>query len=191
MPDASDSNRLIMPLGGRGEKILAQNLSEGEKIHVKLQGNNGQALVLTNKRLYIVKWGWLAGNTFGGRCIGYEYRNITALEANKHVMTHMVQVLTPATQHQKLHTIGGRDKGTNVAESDFAVSYSGSKVVPLFQEAVNLGRRIISQAHEREAHPVNQDDDSIDKLERLANLKERGLITEQEYTAKKRQLLGL
>ena len=187
---ADEKPNLVMPLKGQGEKILSENLSEDEEVFVKLQGNNGQALVLTSKRLYIVKWGWMAGSTFGGKCIGYEYRNITALEANKHVVTYIIQVLTPATQHQKLSTMGGRDKGTNVTESDFAVSYNDKKVAPLFQEAVNLGRRIISKAHEEKAGSSAQDDD-ITKLERLAKLKEQGILTEQEFQAKKKQLLGL
>lgn len=185
----SETSELIMPLKGRGDKILQQNLSENEEVFVKLQGSNGQALVLTDKRLFIVKWGWLAGSTFGGKCIGYEYRNITALEAHKHLVTHVVQVLTPATQHQKLSNYGGRDKGTNVTESDFAISYSDKKLVPLFQQAVNLGRELISKAHESGASKSSGDD--IDKLERLAKLKEQGVITEQEFAAKKKQILGL
>jgi len=187
----TDSNHLIMPLKGRGDKILKQNLTEGEKILVKLQGNNGQALVMTNKRLYIVKWGFVAGNTFGGKCIGYEYKNITALEINKHFLNHVFQVLTPATQHQKLQTIGGRDKGNNVTESDFAVSYSGNKVIPLFQEAVNKGRQIINKVHEAGSNTVSTTHDSIGQLERLAELKERGILTEEEFNAKKKQILGI
>jgi len=31
----------------------------------------------------------------------------------------------------------------------------------------------------------------LDQLEKLADLKARGIITEQEFAAKKRQLLGL
>lgn len=182
---------LVMPLSGRGEKIVNQNMSEDEKILVKLQGNNGQALVMTNKRLYIVKWGFVAGNTFGGKCVGYEYKNVTALEINKHMVNHIFQVLTPATQHQKLQTIGGREKGTNATESDFAITYSNSKVVPLFQVAVNKGRQIIEKAHETSGSQTAADDGGLQQLERLAELKDKGILTNEEFQAKKKQILGL
>ena len=77
---AAKTPRLIMPLHKRGEKLLTDNLSQDETVLVKLPGQFGQGLVMTNKRLYIVKWGFQAGSTFGGKCIAYEYRNITALE---------------------------------------------------------------------------------------------------------------
>lgn len=34
-------------------------------------------------------------------------------------------------------------------------------------------------------------DDSMDQLERLAKLKDQGIVTQEEFDAKKRQLLGL
>jgi len=36
-----------------------------------------------------------------------------------------------------------------------------------------------------------QEDDYVAELERLAELKEKGIITEEEFAAKKKQLLGL
>lgn len=36
-----------------------------------------------------------------------------------------------------------------------------------------------------------QEEDYIEELERLADLKEKGIITEEEFESKKKQLLGL
>ena len=68
----TDTSQYIFPLKGRGDKILRQNLSENEQVYVKLQGDFGQALALTNKQLYIIKTGFQTGQTFGGKCIAYE-----------------------------------------------------------------------------------------------------------------------
>lgn len=186
----SGAKDLIQPLGGRGERLLAANLMDGEEVYAKLPGNGGQALVLTNKRLYIVKWGFMAGQTFGGKCIAYEYRNITALEIKKHLLTSLVQVLTPATRdNNRLSYWNTRSKDQNNArESDSAVTFNASSV-PAFQEAVNLGRHIISQMHEG-VHSARQED-SLDKLEKLATLRQKGVITEVEFQTKKKQLLEL
>ena len=190
MTDAND-NSLIMPLKGRGDKILKDNLPDGEEVLVKLQGNFGQALVLTKNHLYIVKWGIQAGQTFGGKCIAYEHRNITAIEIRKHMTTRLVSVLTPATQdNNKLSYWGGSGKGNNAIQSDSAVTYSDKKLDAAFQSAVNLCRQLVSKAHNHNGGGSGQDD-SLDKLERLAKLKERGVTTEQEFAVKKKQLLGL
>lgn len=190
-PATRDSKKqmLIMPLKGRGEKILADNLSPDEKVMVKLQGQFGQALVMTNKRLYIVKWGMQAGSTFGGKCIAYEYRNITAIEIRKHAMSRFVQILTPATQDRKLSYWASSDKPESAIASDFAITYE-SKKDPLFQEAVNTARRVMEKLHEG-AHQSVAADNSLDQLEKLAELKQKGILTEEEFQVKKKQLLGL
>lgn|SRR5487761_1106598 len=185
-----DRADLIMPLKDRGEKLLNQNLSNDENVLVKLQGEFGQALVLTNKRLYVVKWGMQANQTFGGKCIAYEYRNITALEIRKKMVTRYVQILTPATQSNISTSVWDKDiNGNNATASDSVVTYNNDKKKDaLFQEAINLGRQFMNQAHVATASTQT---DEVDKLERLAKLKERGLITQEEYQAKKRQLLEL
>lgn len=191
-PDSTtpnDTSELIMPLKGRGEKILSQNLQPGEKVMVKLQGQFGQALVMTNKRLYIVKWGMQAGSTFGGKCIAYEYRNITAIEIRKHAMSRFVQILTPATQDRKLSYWASSNKPESAIASDFAVTYE-SKKDPAFQEAVNTARRVMEKLHEGAHHSVAADD-SIDQLEKLAALRQKGILTDEEFQAKKKQILGL
>jgi hypothetical protein len=190
--DSIDTTNLLMPLKDRGDKILANNLSSDEKILVKLQGEFGQALVLTDKRLYVVKWGMQTNQTFGGKCTAYEYRNITAIEIRKKMITRYVQILTPATQSNIGISVWDKDKnGNNAMASDSVVTYnSDKKKDALFQEAVNLGRRLISQAHATGATVLSQDD-SLDKIERLAKLKEQGAITQDEFDKKKAQLLDL
>lgn len=41
------------------------------------------------------------------------------------------------------------------------------------------------------AQPAPQQDDSVAQLQQLAQLKEQGILTEQEFAAKKQQILGL
>jgi ribosomal protein L12E/L44/L45/RPP1/RPP2 len=41
------------------------------------------------------------------------------------------------------------------------------------------------------AAPAEPEESYLDELERLANLRERGIITEEEFEAKKKQLLGV
>jgi len=189
--DQNIASKLVMPLKDRGEKIFSENVSSDERVLVKLQGDSGQALVMTDKRLYVIKWGFMANQTFGGKSTAYEYKMINALEFKKKLSNRYIQVLTAATQANVAISIWDRDKdGGNAKASDSVVTYIGDKKKDIqFQAAVNLGRQLISQAHG--ATSTSPQDDSLAKLEQLASLKERGIITEQEFQAKKQQLLGL
>jgi hypothetical protein len=41
------------------------------------------------------------------------------------------------------------------------------------------------------ASPASTSDDSIDQLKQLAELKDQGVLTQDEFDAKKKQILGL
>jgi hypothetical protein len=83
----------------KGEKLLAANKRADEDVVVKLLGNFGQAIVITTKRVYIIKWGFMTGNTFGGKCIAFELRSITGLQIEMSFLSPgILKVLTPATQ---------------------------------------------------------------------------------------------
>lgn len=179
---------LVMPLKGRGDKIVAENISSEENVLVKLQGDFGQALVMTNKRLYIVKWGFQTGSTFGGKCIAYEYKNISAIESRKHMTTRLLQVLTPATQDRNLSYWGERGKGNNAIESDSAITYP-KKLDTQFQKAIEVARRVTEKAHAGTSNGSGLSD--VEQLEKLAELKDKGVLTDEEFQAKKKQLLGL
>jgi hypothetical protein len=178
-------DNLITDLGKLGEKLLAQNLQTGEQVQAKLKGDFGQGFVVTNKRVLVIKYGFQSGSTFGGKCVSYAYSNITGLHINKQALKAMVQVLTPATQaNVKLSYWGSRGSQNNAVESDYAVTFSSASM-PLFQEAVRLAREQMDSSN------GNGATDGLDQLEKLADLKAKGIITEQEFAAKKRQLLGL
>ncbi len=179
------NQNLITDLGKRGEKLLAQNLEAGEQVQAKLKGDFGQGFVVTNKRVLVIKYGFQSGSTFGGKCISYVYSNITGLHINKQALKAMVQVLTPATQaNVKLSYWGSRGSQNNAVESDYAVTFSSASV-PLFQEAVRLAREHMDSGSNNSATS------DLDQLEKLADLKTKGIISEQEFAAKKQQLLGL
>jgi len=170
--------------GDRGEKILKENIvNNEEKIFVKLQGSFGEGLVITDKRLYVLKWGFMTGNLIGGRCNVFEFGNITGIEIKKG-WTGTFEVLTPATQNTQ-KSYWGKDNNSAI-KSDNIVTFQQDKF-NLFQEATKIGREMISNFHSKGS--VKTTDYS--ELEKLAELKEKGIITQEEFNAKKKSILGL
>lgn len=47
------------------------------------------------------------------------------------------------------------------------------------------------QAQQQAAIPVNDTDDQIAQLQKLADLQQQGILTPEEFAAKKAQILGL
>ena len=60
----------------------------------------------------------------------------------------------------------------------------------IFEEAKNIIENKISKIKDSKTNN-SSNYTNLDELEKLANLKEKGIITEEEFVAKKKQLLGL
>ncbi|MFA6946902.1 MAG: hypothetical protein WC220_13485, partial [Pedobacter sp.] len=58
-------NNLIQPLGFRGKKLFEKNIKE-KNVLAKLKGTHGESVVLTDQRIYILKWGFMAGHLIEG-----------------------------------------------------------------------------------------------------------------------------
>ncbi len=177
---------LIDNLGGRGEKILKNNLQSGEALIAKLKGSFGEAFVVTDRNVYVAKWGFIAGQFFGGRCNCYPFQRIVGIEYKKNITTGTVEVLSAANQNIKGISYWGIG-GNSAIQSDNAVTFF-TKDFERFQEAVNRARKLIADEAGNAGRGGKGD---LDHLEKLAVLKEKGIITNEEFDAKKKMILGL
>jgi len=184
----NNHDNLIQKLDGRGEKILKENINQNEeKVFVKLQGSFGEGLVITDKRLYVLKWGWMTGNTLGGKCNAFDFNNITGLEIKKGLLTGTFEVLTPATQNTQKNYWGSGDK--SAIKSDNVITFQQNKF-NLFQDAIKIGRELINETYSK-GRRNSQEKSNYSELEKLAELKEKGIITQKEFEAKKKKILDL
>jgi len=179
----SEETFFIENLGKRGEKILAENLSEDEEIKAKIKGTHGEAFVITNKRLYVLKWGFVAGSMFGGRCNSFDFKNIVGIELNKGPLTGTVEIITPATQSTKANYWNNQS-----SKSDNIVTFTSNKF-GVFGETVKMGREMIEKSN-RHKVDYSKKENYLDEIERLAELKEKKVITEEEFQNKKKEILG-
>ncbi len=140
----NNNTSLIESLGSRGEKHLAANMQPSEKIVVKLKAPWGQAFVLTDRHIYIIKWGYMTGNTFGGRCTAFDYRNVVGIEIKKNLITGTLEVISAATQNANLGYWA--QKQSSAWKSNYAIPFTTQKF-NLFQQAVNIARGLINKSH--------------------------------------------
>lgn len=154
-------------LGRKEINELPQILAESETIDNIAQGtyNNGQGiLVSTNRRLVFVDKGLL----YGLKVEDFPLDKITTIQYETGLLLGEI----------KIHTSGNIAKIDNVEKA----------TARAFAEFV---RNKLSQPKETTATIINNQPDVYDQLEKLAKLKEQGILTQEEFDTQKKKLLNL
>lgn len=154
-------------LGRKEINELPQILAESETIDNIAQGtyNNGQGiLVSTNRRLVFVDKGLL----YGLKVEDFPLDKITTIQYETGLLLGEI----------KIHTSGNIAKIDNVEKA----------TARAFAEFV---RNKLSQPKETTAPIIKNQPDVYDQLEKLAKLKEQGILTQEEFDTQKKKLLNL
>jgi len=146
------------------------------------KGYNG-TIVLTDTAVIIkrgAKGFFLGGGSIrGDKTIPYS--SIVAVQYKKAGLT---------VGYLQLTLRGGSDAKAGITEAtkdENTVTFASKKTGELFWE---LKEFIEKKAHETQSGQ-SQSSNQLDDLEKLAQFKEKGIITEEEFAAKKKQILGL
>jgi hypothetical protein len=169
------------------EKRLNENLLPGEKVISQCVGASGQTLVLTGRKVLIIKSGLMAGSTFGAKVSSFDYRSISSVEVKMGPMSGAFQISGGGLQSRDVGYWGTGKQNAHKAPNMvpiFRQHYSD------FQKAANVIRSMATSA----AHPPPQSapvaPDPMEQLKKLGELKQAGVITAEEFEAKKAQLLA-
>lgn len=154
-------------LGRREIKALPSILWEDEKVEKLVQGLYGKGqgiLVATNKRLVFVDKGLL----YGLRVEDFPYDKISSIQYETGLFLAKVII----------YTSGNKAEISQVQKND----------AKNFGDYVRARITAVKEhAHESGPHK----DDVATQIEKLSELRERGILTEEEFAAKKKQLLGI
>ena len=154
-------------LGRKEINELPQILSENEKVNNIIQGtyNNGQGiLVSTNRRLVFIDKGLL----YGLKVEDFPLDKISSIQYETGLLLGKV----------KIHTSG------NIATIDNVEKSSARQ----FAEFV---RDFLSQPKEQQPVYIqtNSETTVLDQIEKLAKLKDNGILSEEEFAEQKKKLL--
>jgi hypothetical protein len=78
---------------------LAGLLDPQEIVQVKLKGVFKEALVCTDRRVLILKSGFMTGHVFGTNVFQSPYRNITSAQVNTHLFTGYFEISAGGVQN--------------------------------------------------------------------------------------------
>lgn len=182
---------LIEALSGGLKKALDSNIGPSEEIAVSLQGLRGEALVATDRKVYVLKAGYSSGAMFGGKCKAFPYGHISSVEFSCGLTQGRVQITAAGSVEQRGHSgKGALDAWADAHQAENVVNFHKGRKA-LFQEAANLIRERVDAAHNQPAVTAAVAVDEAEQIRKLKGLVEDGIITQEEFEAKKRQILGL
>ena len=150
-------------------KFLPEVLRESEKISYLTSGfheKNTWLITCTNERVIFLDKGMF----YGLKQKEIPLNKINSIEQKTGLIFGEISIYDGAS----------RTEVTNIMK----------KTVKPFIHAVN---NAIESFRNNAAKPIQQQagDDLVDQIEKLANLRDKGILTEEEFQAKKTQLMGL
>lgn len=181
-----DKASLISDLPGKLGKAFSDNIGSQEEVLVKLSPSSGEAIVVTSRRVLIIKAGNVTGaGFFGARAKSFSFQDIASVDLRVGVMGGHIQIAAAGTVE---HAEGGI---MNMVAAENAITFaSGYK--DTMRTVADLIRQKVEEA--KRPAPAVAATSTVDltaELERLGGLHAKGFITDVEFTAAKKKLLGL
>lgn len=205
------------PPNKAGGLIILQHCHEGEEPWFIFTAFGAGCMACFSDRLMIVKGGnmqgLMAGTMFGSRSTTFYYHDINALEFNKQFGGSVLEVLTASYQGTANHDFWrGSTKSRNANSGD---PHTLSNTLPCSNGEYTRARAEMSELRERIAAakrgnaaatmpavsatppilpspgaPAASSDDLVSRLAKLAELREAGILTDEEFAAAKARLLS-
>ena len=184
--EIKENDKLIEPLPDKLEQSLKEALQPDETIHIKIKGAFKEGLICTNKRVLILKTGFMTGQTFGSNTFQSPYGNISGVEVKYGLASGYFELNTGGMQNRPKN-YWSSDKKDDPAKAPNCISISGKERAKIFREACNFITLQINKPVQNTQVIV---EDIPSQIKKLADLQEAGILTEEEFKSKKTELLS-
>lgn len=162
-------------------------LVKGETIEVQLKGVWKEVLVCTDRRVIIIKSGFMTGHFFGSNVFQVPYANVAGCDVNFHLLTGYFELSTGGMQNtQKSYWGGSSAKSPNCVTLNTRVKPERFRQACSFimERVLQIRQPVVSVS----ATPVQEN--ASESLERIWKLKNDGAITQEEYETMKQRLVA-
>ena len=153
---------------------------------VKLRGVYKEALVCTGTRVIILKAGWMTGQWFGTDMFQCPYPNVAGAQVNFHILTGYFELSAGGMQNAPKN-FWSTNYSISPAKAPNCITIAGRVRADKFRKACAF---IMHMASGGASAGVQAGGDSINTLERLAKLRDAGVISAAEFEQKKAQILS-
>lgn len=168
-------------------------LNNDETIIIRLKGAYKEALICTNKRIIIIKTGFMTGQTFGSNIFQLPYKSIATAEVKYKMLSGYFEISAGGMQNTEKNfwsssSLNSPSKAPNCISLDSKIQAAK------FREACSVIMDMVHGLQKSQTDVSTQQDaseDLVSKIERLWALKEAGAISAEEFNAAKTKLISL
>ncbi len=178
---------LIEPLPKRLAKELKATLEEGEDVRVQLCGAFQQALVCTDSRVMLIKGGWMAGQLFGCNVFQLRYRSVSGVEVKYQLMTGFLEISSGGIQNMP-RNFWTRKENRSASSANNCISIYRNQAQKFRQACSFILKHVDAMQLGHGSAPAAPD--PVAQIGRLSELLSKGVISQDEFNAKKAELLA-
>lgn len=185
----------IEVLSKKSRQLLDQQLGTDERVAFCLVGLEDQTLVALDRRILVLKRGFMAGATFGSKITSFAYSDITGIEVRTGILRAWIELTTPSFQGRASPSLYASDQESNVYKLPNCLPLS-KRLLPTYQPYLDQlrerigGAKIQAQTQMLASSALGAAPSLTSELERLAQLREAGHLSDAEYEQAKRKLLA-
>ena len=181
---------LIMDIPSSLEVSLRELLAPDEVVEVRIKGAAKEVLACTDRRVIILKTGFMAGSMFGTKLFQVPYRNISGVDVNFGLMFGVFEIVTGGNQFTRKSAWRAHGSDANASEAPNSVALNSRDQADLFRQACS---HIVARIEGRQGGsglPTPPVVSVADELRKLADLRKDGVLTSEEFEAQKLALIG-
>ncbi|MGF1275546.1 PH domain-containing protein [Acetobacter pasteurianus] len=167
-------------------------LNNDEKIIIRLKGAYKEALICTNKRIIIIKTGFMTGQTFGSNTFQLPYKSIATAEVKYKMLSGYFEISAGGMQNTEKKFWSSNSSNSPVKAPN-CISLDSKIQASKFREACSVIMDMVHGLQKSRTEASTQPDaseDLVSKIERLWALKEAGAISTEEFNAAKAKLIS-
>ncbi|MDD5922532.1 MAG: SHOCT domain-containing protein [Eubacteriales bacterium] len=168
-------------------------IPRNEHILAALKGTFKEYLICTDKSVHIIKKGFMTGHTFGNGDFKMPYANVTNAEVDFHVLSGYFELSSGGLQNKR-YNFWSNDAEDDPCKQPNVISLNSSAEAALFRKAADFIMEKAAEAKQPQVVYEQQPENAFsaaDEIRKYKELLDMGAITQEEFEAKKEQLLNL
>lgn len=167
------------------QAAVDENLMPGEAVQAVVRGELDTSMIATDRRVFVFKKGFLTGAGMGKKLSSYDYRNLTGIQLETGVVSGVLSLQGPGIVSGDLSTWSG-----DARKAPHALWLNRSNFDQARRSVVVI-RKLMAESQQPTSFPsVVAQSDVLDQLRKLGDLRDAGILTEEEFNAKKAELLA-
>lgn len=174
----------------KANEALDQNLAPDETIQVIITGPSNQAIIGTDRRVFIYKKGFMAGASFGSELTSWDYRNLVGVQMHTGMMNGAVVLQAPGQTGTRTSAWGNSDSDPYKAPNAIPINRPwepATEGVARLRSLIAVAQPMTASAQASASPPSV---DPITQLKQLGELRDAGVLTPAEFESKKAEILG-